>query len=159
MKTVMLDIHTHCLPNMDDGAKSVDESKRMLRDSFSQGVEICIATPHCVIHKSTDITDFIDKRNERYSELREELEENRLAYPKIKLGAEVYLDNDISRYEDIKSVCLGESPYMLIELPWYIDLALHSEWIYNLCLKGIKPVIAHIDRNENWEEILHELGN
>ena len=159
MKTVMLDIHTHCLPNMDDGAKSVDESKRMLRDSFSQGVEICIATPHCVIHKSTDITDFIDKRNERYSELREELEENRLAYPKIKLGAEVYLDNDISRYEDIKSVCLGESPYMLIELPWYIDLAQQSEWIYNLCLKGIKPVIAHIDRNENWEEILHELGN
>ena len=159
VKTVMLDIHTHFLPQMDDGPKSVNESKQMLRESLSQGVDICVATPHCIIHKSTDITDFIDRRNERYSCLTEELEADRLAYPEIKLGAEVYLDNDISGYEDVKSVCIGNSPYMLIELPRHIKTALLSEWIYNLCLKGIKPVIAHIDRYVNWKELVSELGN
>ena len=159
VKTVMLDIHTHFLPQMDDGPKSVNESKQMLRESLSQGVEICVATPHCIIHKSTDITDFIDRRNERYSCLTEELEADRLAYPEIKLGAEVYLDNDISGYEDVKSVCIGNSPYMLIELPHRIKTALLSERIYNLCLKGIKPVIAHIDRYVNWKELVSELGN
>ncbi len=159
VKKIMLDIHTHCLPEMDDGPKSVYESKRMLRDSCSQGVEICVATPHCVIHKCMDITDFIDKRNKRYSELKEELEADLSAYPKIILGAEVYLDNDLSKYEDIKGVCIGNSPYMLIELPHHIDLTILSEWIYNLSLKGIKPVIAHIDRYGNWQEIIRELGD
>ena len=144
---------------MDDGPKSVYESKRMLRDSYSQGVEICVATPHCVIHKCTDITDFIDRRNERYSELKEELEKDKSQYPAIKLGAEVYLDNDISKYEDVKSLCIGDSSYMLIELPHHIKPALLSEWIYNLSLKEIKPIIAHIERYGNWKEIIRELGD
>lgn len=159
VKKTMLDIHTHCLPKMDDGPKSVYESKMLLKDCFSQGVEICVATPHCFIHGYTDITGFIDKRNQRYSELKEELEADRSGYPIIKLGAEVYLDNDISKYEDVKGVCIGDSSYMLIELPHHINLTLLSEWIYNLSLKGIKPIIAHIDRYGNWKEIIRELGD
>ena len=73
VKTVMLDIHTHCLPQMDDGPKSVGESKLMLRDSFSQGTDVCVATPHCVIHKCTDITDFIDRRKKAILSLKRSL--------------------------------------------------------------------------------------
>ena len=159
VKKIMLDIHTHFLPKMDDGAKSLEESISMLRDSFSQGVEICVATPQCFIHGYADITDFIDKRNKKYSELKEELEKDKSQYPAIKLGAEVYLDNDISKYEDVKSLCIGDSSYMLIELPHHIKSALLSEWIYNLSLKKIKPIIAHIERYGNWEEIIRELGD
>ena len=159
VKRIMLDIHTHCLPKMDDGAKSLEESIRMLRDSFSQGIEVCVATPHCFVHSYTDITDFIDKRNKKYSELKEELEKDKSQCPAIRLGAEVYLDNDISKHEDVKGLCIGDSSYMLIELPHHIKLSLLSEWIYNLTLKEIKPIIAHIDRYGNWKEIICELGD
>ena len=71
----------------------------------------------------------------------------------------MYLDNDISGYKDVNMLCIGNSSYMLIELPHHIEPALLSEWIYNLSLKGIKPVIAHIDRYANWKEIVRELGN
>lgn len=155
----MLDIHTHFLPEMDDGAKNTEESKRMLKDSFFQGIEICVATPHCIVHSREDITGFIEKRGRKYRELEEELEKDKSPYPKLKLGAEVYLDNDISKYEDLKSLCIGDSSYMLLEIPHHIKPTLMSEWIYNLSLKGIKPIIAHIDRYENWKEIISEAGS
>lgn len=158
-KKGMIDIHTHCLPEIDDGPKSIEESKRMLRESFFQGIEVCVATPHCVIHSQTDIIDFLEKRNRKYSELQKELEQNKLQYPKIKLGAEIYLDNDISKYDDIKNLCVANSSYMLIEIPHQIKTSLLSEWTYNLFLKGIKPIIAHIDRYENWREIICDVGN
>lgn len=158
-KKIMLDIHTHFLPKFDDGPKSIDESKKMLRDSFFQGIEVCVATPHCIIHSHTDIISFLEKRNRKYSELQKELEQDKLQYPKIMLGAEVYLDNDISKYDDIKKLCIADSSYMLIEMPHKIKSALLSEWTYNLFLKGINPIIAHIDRYENWREIIRDVGN
>lgn len=158
-KKGMIDIHTHCLPEIDDGPKSIEESKRMLRESFSQGIEVCVATPHCVIHSHMDIISFLEKRSRKYSELKKELEQDKLQYPKIKLGAEIYLDNDISKYDDIKNLCISDSSYMLIEIPHQIKPALLSEWTYNLFLKGINPIIAHIDRYENWREIICDAGN
>lgn len=155
----MVDIHTHCLPKVDDGPKSIEESKKMLRESFSQGIEICVATPHCVIHRQTDLTSFLEKRNRRYSELQKELEQDKPQYPKIKLGAEVYFDNDISKYDDIKNLCITDSSYMLVEVPYGIKTAMLSEWTYNLFLKGINPIIAHIDRYENWREIICDMDN
>lgn len=155
----MIDIHTHCLPEIDDGAKSIEESVNMLRYSFSQGVTACVATPHCVIHDHTDIKTFIDKRNKQYFELQRAIEKEALQYPQIKLGAEVYLDNDISQYEDIQRVCIADSSYMLIEMPGHIGSDMLSEWIYNLFLKGINPIIAHIDRYENYIDIVYDAGN
>lgn len=159
VKKRMFDIHTHCLPEMDDGAKNTEESIRMLRDSFSQGIAVCVATPHCIIHSHNDIMSFLDKRNRKYRELKEELEKDKSQYPRLKLGAEVYLDNDISKYEAVRSLCIGDSSYMLIEIPGHINLTLLSEWVYNLSLKGIEPIIAHIDRYDNWKEIISETDN
>ena len=51
----MIDAHAHFLPNIDDGAKSVDESLAMLREAYKQGVRLCVATPHAVIHDNDEI--------------------------------------------------------------------------------------------------------
>ncbi len=155
----MIDIHTHCLPRIDDGAKNAEESKIMLRDSFSQGIKTCVATPHCIIHTEDDIDEFIKKRQESYNLLMNEIRQDPANYPDVKLAAEVYLDNDISKYNDIKRLCIESSSYMLVEIPMHIPKRLLSEWIYNLRIKGIKPIIAHIDRYANWLEIINEVDN
>ncbi len=155
----MIDIHTHCHPGIDDGARNCDESRAMLEDSFSQGVIICVATPHCVAHNAADIENFINERDKAYKKLKKAMEPDACQYPEIRLGAEVYLDNDISKFENVKSLCISESPYMLTELPHHIRPNLLAEWLYNLRLKGIKPIIAHIDRYENWKDIVSEIDS
>lgn len=57
----MIDLHAHYLPEMDDGAKNAAESLEMLKNSFLQGVSVCVATPHSVIHCEEDIEEFIKK--------------------------------------------------------------------------------------------------
>ncbi len=154
----MIDIHTHCLPEFDDGAKDCDESRAMLEDSFRQGVEICVATPHCVVHESESIADFIQARNEAFEKLKRSVESVKDKCPEILLGAEVYLDNDISKYQDVRALCIGNTRYMLTELPSNTNHRVLSEWLYNLQMCDIKPIIAHIDRCKNWREVINEVS-
>ena len=56
----MIDIHTHFLPGIDDGAKSGEMSLDMLCSAAEQGVTLCVATPHCVVHGNDDVEVFAD---------------------------------------------------------------------------------------------------
>ena len=49
----MIDIHSHIIPNVDDGAKSIDESLKMLEDEIKMGVTDVICTPHYRRHMFT----------------------------------------------------------------------------------------------------------
>ena len=64
----MIDIHSHILPGIDDGAKTPEVSLKMLTDSFKQGVRVCAATPHAVLHNSDSVEEFLKKR-QRSAEL------------------------------------------------------------------------------------------
>lgn len=146
----LIDIHSHFLPNIDDGAKSEKESFEMLQDSVTQGVTKIVATPHCVIHQKNDIFRFIENRRKSFEKIK-----GKGKTPKILLGAEVYFDNDLSEYENIDKLCIGNTPYILIEIPMKKhDYAKLSEWLYSLTLIGLKPVIAHIDRYPDFAELI-----
>ncbi len=153
----MIDLHTHILPKMDDGAKDVNESIGMLRSSYEQGVKLCAATPHCVIHRENRIETFLEKRQERFEVLQNELLNTDELVPKIILGAEVYLDHDISQHEDIKKLCYENTDYMLIELSGDLPLSKYVDCIYSLSLLEIKPVIAHVHRYPKFLELISEL--
>ena len=153
----MIDLHTHCLPRIDDGAKNVDESLMMLKDSFSQGIKKCVATPHFQLEDSESIPAFLEKRQKAYELLMLEMEKTDDSYPEILLGAEVYLNCDISVYDDIKKLCIGKTDYMLVEFPRnYINPQIHL-LVRALLKKGIKPVIAHIDRYREWENLMKNM--
>lgn len=150
----MIDLHAHFLPAMDDGAGTIRESMRMLEDSFLQGVFICAATPHCVVHHADDILMFLKKRQSCIRTLNEALAASTKTVPQIVLGAEVYLDHDISGYAGLEQLCLGDSPYMLVEFSHSKKSKDLPEWLYSLSLKGIKPIVAHIDRYEDREVLI-----
>lgn len=154
----MIDIHTHILPGIDDGASTVDESKEMFREAQKQGIKVCIATPHCIVHDNEKINNFIEKRDKSYKKLMRELADEQ-GFPHIFPGAEVYFDNDISKYPDIKKLCIADSEYMLIEMPKRRNYRKIAEWVYALTLLGVKPIIAHIDRYPDWLELVKSLGD
>ncbi len=143
----MIDIHSHCLPNIDDGSKSIEQSLEMLTESYRQGVRTVAATPHCFVHNEADIKKFLDKRDKAQKHLEKHVTQD---IPAMLLGAEVYLDNDISKYENVDLLCIGNTKYMLVEICEDISPEKTADIIYSLILKDIHPIIAHIDRYDNW---------
>lgn len=141
----MIDIHSHVLPNIDDGSKSLEMSLQMLKESYSQGVDTVVATPHFYIKYDT-IESFLKNREKAFNCLMDFIKmENNL--PSIYLGAEVYYFNGISKIENIEKLCINNSKYLLLEMPfnkWNERVFQEVEdLIYN---RRLKPVIAHIER-------------
>lgn len=153
----MIDIHTHCLPEMDDGAQNVNMSILMLQDSLSQGISVCVATPHCILHDDNAIQRFIERRKKSFDKLTQHIKSKKIDVPKIILGAEVYLDNDINQYKDMDELCIGNTNFILLEFPTDRQSKYIYDWIYNLTISGFKPIIAHIDRYSNYDKIINEL--
>lgn len=156
----MIDLHSHFLPGIDDGAKDVSESIAMLKEAYSQGVRISAATPHAVIHTNSAIAEFAEKRCTAHGLLLEEIARAgaEKEVPKIILGAEVYLDNDINQYEDLKLLCIGETNRILMEFPMNESYDKRAEeWIYSLICRGFQPVIAHVERYRFCMELLEAL--
>ena len=109
----MIDRHCHILPGVDDGAKDVNESVAMLKESYNQGVRYCVSTSHCKLRTAGAMENFIEKRQKAYDVLIEATKDIKI--PRIILGAEVYLDNDISKYPDVEKLCIEGTKYMLVE--------------------------------------------
>ena len=141
----MVDYHSHILPEMDDGADSVETSLAMLRESSRQGVDLICATPHFYADEE-DPKSFLQRRSEAYSRLREAMGDGK-GYPDILLGAEVLYFPGISVAEEMRELCLEGTFFLLVEppmLPW-TDAMLDE---IEACVSSLHciPVIAHIDR-------------
>ncbi|MBQ7040261.1 MAG: hypothetical protein IJN39_06805 [Clostridia bacterium] len=151
----MIDIHTHCLPGLDDGASDVNESMEMLIDSRKQGVRVCVATSHCTLHHPLGLKEFISGRELAWQKLKAKMEQTEAELPKVLLGAEVYLDHDISDFPELEKLCIGTTNYMLVEFSRETMSPLIPDWLYELTVRGIKPIVAHLDRYMEWEDILN----
>ena len=154
---MLKDLHSHVLPFVDDGAKNMEMSLEMLRNAKAQGVDTVVATPHCITDVNEAIAKFVAKRNDSYEKLLSEIE-GKAEYPKVLLGCEVYLGCDMSDFEDLSKLCYEGSDYILLEMPSGFEPSEIAEWIYNISIKGLRPVIAHIDRCPDYDEIMQELS-
>ncbi len=150
----MIDMHSHCLPGIDDGAKTCEQSLMMLSESYSQGVRLCAATPHLIIHRQKDLDVFLKDRKEAYDALKNAMSKDKGEYPEIILGAEVYLDNDLTNYDGLDKVCYTGTNRMLLEFPMDSFNPRWAEWIYEFNRKGIKILVAHVDRYPYWEKMM-----
>lgn len=153
----MLDLHTHALPLMDDGAKSIERGIDMLSYAYSQGVTKCALTSHCTLFMQEDIELFLSKRKKCFEEFSVALKETKEMLPELILGAEIYADHDISRYEGLEKLCYEGTNYILLELP--VDKK--REWlpdcVRQIKARGLNVVIAHLDRYNRWEEVIRDL--
>ena len=80
----MIDFHSHFLPEIDDGADSLDTSLSMLRESRNQGVDLIFATPHFYADMD-DPASFLARRNQAFSRLKQAMAEDGGIFPQILL--------------------------------------------------------------------------
>jgi len=139
------DIHSHILPYIDDGAKSMDTAVTMAAIAFSEGIKRIIATPH-FDPETRSIKGFLHKRENSLNDLRKELEK-RLINIEIIPGAEVYLVPEITELDDLELLCIGNTKYMLVEMPFTVMPQWLDEILYKIQLRGITPILAHPERS------------
>ncbi len=136
----LVDLHSHVLPYVDDGARDHDEAVEMLRIAAQDGTQIIAATPHAADCQPQQIVEGVRQLNGLAAA-------EGLAIT-VVTGSEVQLAADlIDRYHNKQLVTLNGTSYLLLELP------LQGEWsrflrgvIYDLQVADALPILAHAER-------------
>ncbi len=141
----MIDIHSHIMPFVDDGAEDYEMSVRMLEMAAAEGITHIIATPH-FIHGS------LENGNPRMTRQGVDDLMIRVGWAgmdmKIFPGCEVYIDPVLPELLQSGQLCtLNDTRYVLVELPLSCIPIYTEEVMFQLMLGGYVPIIAHPERN------------
>lgn len=140
----MIDIHTHILPGMDDGAQTMDDAIAMAKAAADEGITTIIATPH---HQNGNYDNPKSSILALAAELNDELKQRGIALTVLP-GQEVRLHGDlldgVVRHE---VMALADTPYILIEFPPDHVPRYAEQLLFDVQLKGLMPIIAHPERN------------
>lgn len=145
----MVDLHSHILPDIDDGAKNLDESLRLCSLGRINHIKKIVATPH--FNALGNIDNFLKQRDEKYNSLKKALEENNIDADIYK-GAEVFVDDDIFFSKNLNRLTINDSRYLLIEFSFYglkfKDVVQYLDELYSM---DIVPIVAHPERYEYFQ--------
>ncbi len=139
----MVDIHTHIIPNIDDGSKTIEETFELFREAQTEGFTDIILTPHYIKgYYETNTTI----RNYWVNSIQEALKE-------LGININVYVGNEIYVCEDMDKLLfknevssLNNSKYVLFELPMNSNITYLEEVIFKLSNLDKIPIIAHPER-------------
>lgn len=138
-----LDIHSHILPDVDDGAEDLLASLELLDMLKAQGVTAVIATPH-FYPQYDSAEDFEKITNEAYKEL--QIVTKGKDYPKIYLGCELRYFNGISKSHNIDRFTIKGTDYLLLELSYGAPI---TKTVINEIMtlsENFNIILAHIER-------------
>lgn len=153
----MIDFHTHILPAIDDGSRSVEESLAIFKQQHQEGVQALVATPH--FYPDDQLDAFLQRRDLAAEQFEQALQaEGLLDQVKLKKGAEVLLSVDTWKIENLEALCITGTKYILLEMPY----SKWSDWVYTSVQNIIDnhkliPVIAHVERYDTVMEDPNQL--
>mgnify|MGYP001168819044 CR=1 FL=1 len=157
----MIDIHTHILPGADDGARTIEDAIRMAQAAAAEGITDLIATPH---HANGNYTNPASKVRELTAFLNDRLRAEGIPVS-VHTGQEIQVHDELlDAWDRGELLTLGDSRYMLIEMPHHRIPPGMTELLHELAVMGIKPIVAHPERNgdilkdPNLLDELHEYG-
>lgn len=146
-KAGIIDLHSHILPQMDDGSQSPAMSVQMLKRLQGQGVKWVCATSHYYAHQEC-VEQFLQRRREAAFKLGEALiEESVGELPALRLGAEVAYFPGISQCQELNQLCVGGTRTLLLELSYTQWTPQQVEDVASLSLDyGYQVILAHPER-------------
>lgn len=138
-----LDLHSHILPRVDDGAADWDMTEQMLAEAYRQGVRRIVATPH----------SYPERRRHNAESIRELAQEADRKAKQIAADFSVYTGNEIlfrrgipEEIENGSVLTLADTSYVLVEFLPEERFSVIREGIQELLENGYYPVIAHAER-------------
>lgn len=139
----LYDMHSHILPEFDDGAKSVQEALELIDVLKKQGVNNICLTPHFYTHEIS-LEDFIESRRVAFEKFKPFIPEN----VNIVLGTEVYITRYIFNNDDLSELSYGNSRYILTEFGYNSTFSEHTMNYFDSLVNkyNLIPVIPHVER-------------
>lgn len=155
----MIDIHSHIVFEVDDGPKTIEDSRALLEESYRQGVRTIISTSHRRKGMFETPEAKIEENFKQVQELAKEIADDLT----VLYGAEIYYTSDIlDKLEQGKIPRLADSQYALIEFSMITPYKEIHTALSNVLRLGVTPVVAHIERYhclENDEKKVRDLIN
>lgn len=145
----MIDIHTHILSNVDDGAVNMADSLQALQSAEKAGFTDIILTPHYIpdYYENT-----VDELEEKINNLREQTYKGNIII-NIHKGNEIYICEDlVELVKNNQLYTLAGSRYVLFELPLNHKLFITNNVITELIANDYIPILAHPERYEFVQE-------
>jgi len=140
----MIDLHTHLLYGVDDGAESAEMTMEMLRQAVAANISGILVTPHVNAHTTPGAEKAIMDAFQAVSAM---IREKGLPV-ELKLAAEVNMIGAEIDWTSREWVLIGgQQQYILVETPFFQLPADYAEILFKIRLKKIIPVIAHPERN------------
>ena len=137
----MIDLHSHLLPAVDDGSRSVEQSVKVLQEMASQGVTDVCLTPHLPAARAEAGPPVAHGR------AFQALSAAAPPVPRLHRGAEVMLDRPISRPVALaRNVTLAQSRYILVEFPRLVAQDTVVNALTQVLQQGLIPLLAHPER-------------
>ena len=139
----MIDFHTHILPNIDDGSKSVEETFNLIKEAESVGFDSIISTSHYI---ESYYESPVEERQEWINALSGALKKENINVD-LYLGNEVYFsENIIKLLNENKIAKINNSKYMLFEFSMNVKPINVYDVIYEMIQNKITPILAHPER-------------
>ena len=155
----MIDIHSHIVFDVDDGPKSIEDSRALLKEAYVQGARTIVSTSHRRKGLLETPEDKIATNFKIVQELAKEIAPDLT----VLYGAEIYFTSDIlDKLENHIIPKLNDTRYALIEFSMNTSYREIHGALSKVLMLGVTPVIAHIERYhalENDEKKVRELIN
>jgi protein-tyrosine phosphatase len=140
-----VDLHTHLLPAVDDGVRTLDEALAELREASRLGIEAVVCTPHTRLYETGDLAALLDERRRVHERLVAAAEAEG-GLPRIGLGAEVLL-LEPGVPLDLPGMRINAGPYALVEFLFHREGFDDAGPLFgDLLDAGHRPVLAHAER-------------
>jgi len=137
------DIHSHLLPGIDDGVKSLDESLSVILEFKKLGYQKLITTPHIISDSYKNTPEIILGK---LNELKTFLFEKKVDIT-IEAAAEYYLDTWlINEVKTKKELLTFGNKFILFEMNYVSEPFQLNDFIFQLITQGYKPILAHPER-------------
>jgi tyrosine-protein phosphatase YwqE len=141
--TNFVDIHTHILPGIDDGVKSLEDSVAVLKKMHSYGIKNVVATPHIMEGVWENTPQIIEHK---LAELQLHLTSIGFNGIHITAAAEYMIDGNFNQLLANKNLLTLNQHKVLIEFPYFnLPIKLY-EILFNIQIAGYQPILAHPER-------------
>lgn len=156
----MIDIHSHILPELDDGASTWEDSLQMARMAVEDGIRTMVASPHLFKKRNIDLAEINPKEVilDKIKKFKQKLLAAGLEleiipgcdFPLVFFGMQLLEDDQVLTINDNKR-------YLLLEFPDFSLPPATEEICFRLKQQGITPIITHPERHFIFQEMPQKL--
>jgi len=138
-----VDIHSHLLPGIDDGAKNLEHSLELIKKMYALGIKNFITTPHVLGDVYPNSSKII---KDKLTEVQEELVKQNMSEITITAAAEYMIDEQFSKLLEMGDLLTLKDNLVLVEMSYFSAPINLYDILFEIQLKGYKPILAHPER-------------